>query len=166
MGPKKAKVAQLQTTLDEANRVLGEKEEELKKVKEQVAILKKNSDEMVNKKNETEKMINQSMRRLSNAEALTSLLKEEGERWTESIKAFEAQIETIFGDVFLSTAAISYCGPFTGLYRAELNQKWLALMAEKNILISNEHVNVVKTLGNPVVLRDWMLQGIKKLLSF
>ena len=160
VGPKRAKVQQMQAKLEDANKVLAEKEAEVNKVREKVAKLKKDSDEMVQKKLNTEKSIEQTRTRLKNAESLTSLLKDEGERWAESIKKFEEDIITIVGDVFLSAACISYLGPFTGLFRQELTSKWITLLYEKNIPISSDSVTTTKTLGNPVVLRDWMMNGL------
>ena len=160
VGPKRAKVQQMQAKLDEFNKTLAEKEAELNKVKEKVAKLKKDNDEMVQKKIETEKKIELTMTRLKNAESLTYLLKEEGERWAESIKRFESEIITIVGDVFLSAACLSYCGPFTGVFRQELTSKWITMLYDKNIPISSESVSTTKTLGNPVILRDWMMNGL------
>lgn len=160
VGPKRAKVQQMQAKLDESNKILAEKEAEANKVKEKVAKLKRDSDEMVQKKIETEKKIELTLTRLTNAESLTYLLKEEGERWAESIKRFESEIITIVGDVFISAACISYLGPFTGVFRQELTSKWIALLYEKNIPISSESVSTIKTLGNPVVIRDWIMNGL------
>jgi len=160
VGPKRAKVQQMQTKLEDANKILEEKELEVNKVKEKVAKLKHDSDEMVQKKIDTEQKIELTQTRLRNAESLTHLLKDEGERWTESIKRFESEIITIVGDVFLSAASISYLGPFTGLFRQELTSKWITLLYDKNIPISSESVNTTKTLGNPVTIRDWMMNGL------
>ena len=40
---------------------------------------------------------------------------EEGIRWKETVEIIEKEKVNIIGDVFLSTAIISYCGPFTGI---------------------------------------------------
>lgn len=160
VGPKRIKVQQMQAKLDEANQALAEKEAEVNKVKEKVAKLKRDSDEMMQKKIETENKIQLTVTRLKNAESLTYLLKEEGERWAETITKYESESVTIAGDVFLSVASISYCGPFTGVYRQELNSKWVTMLYEKNIPISSESVNTIKTLGNPVTIRDWMMNGL------
>ncbi len=62
--------------------------------------------------------------RLESAEKLTSLLGGEGERWKESVGIITEELTSLIGNVFLSTAAISYCGPFTGSYRIEMMEKW------------------------------------------
>ena len=48
----------------------------------------------------------------------------EGERWKESAVIIQDELTNLIGNVFLSTAAISYCGPFTGGYRIEMLNKW------------------------------------------
>jgi len=55
--------------------------------------------------------------RLIRAEKLTTLLFEEGKRWVETVAILSEEIKNSIGDVFISTACISYCGPFTGLFR-------------------------------------------------
>ena len=67
---------------------------------------------------------------------MTTLLYEEGKRWVETVKDKKEEkinsygntninILIIIGDVFLSSALISYCGPFIGSYRIEMTQNWL-----------------------------------------
>lgn len=55
--------------------------------------------------------------RLIRAEKLTTLLKDEGERWVVSVADLNVEVKNLTGDVFISAACISYCGPFTGVYR-------------------------------------------------
>ena len=48
-----------------------------------------------------------------NAEKLTFLLADEGIRWKEQIEMLAINIQELIGDIFLSTAIISYLGAFT-----------------------------------------------------
>lgn len=57
-------------------------------------------------------------------------------------------------DVFISTAAISYNGPFTGLYRKNLIDYWTTVISAKEIPLSPEF-QIYKILGDPLVIRDW-----------
>ena len=61
--------------------------------------------------------------------------------------------------MFISSACISYCGPFTGVYRVDMTHSWTTLITEREVPIS-EGFSVVKTLGNPLVLRDWIMNGL------
>lgn len=62
-------------------------------------------------------------------------------------------------DVFLCSAAISYNGPFTGVYRKSLLDYWATLITAKDLPLS-EDFQITKTLGDPLTLRDWMIDGL------
>lgn len=112
-------------------------------MKSKVAQLKKESDECLKKKQDLEELAELTQARLGRAEKLTSLLVEEGHRWVETVEVLKVQIHNQIGDVFLSSAAISYLGPFTGMFRQELIETWLALSRDLEIPLS-EHFSTVK----------------------
>ena len=62
-------------------------------------------------------------------------------------------------DVFLSSAAISYNGPFTGTYRKNLLDYWITLINAKDLPLSQDF-QITKTLGTPLTLREWMIDGL------
>lgn len=62
-------------------------------------------------------------------------------------------------DVFLCAAAISYNGPFTGAYRKSLIDYWTTLINAKDLPLS-EDFQIIKTLGDPLLIRDWMIDGL------
>jgi dynein heavy chain len=70
-----------------------------------------------------------------------------------------ATVVCVPGDAFLCSAAISYNGPFTGPYRKSLLNYWLTLMSCKNLPTSPDF-QVTKTLGDPLVIRDWLINGL------
>ena len=92
--------------------------------------------------------------RMVRAEKLVVLLKDEGVRWAESIETIGEDIIRLTGNVFLSCACISYFGPFTGKYRTTLVSSWVEECLGYNIPTS-EDFDLVKILGDPVVLRSW-----------
>jgi len=61
------------------------------------------------------------------------LLSSEHGRWKENIALLDARIIQLVGDVFLSSACISYYGPFTGTFRDKLVNKWLEKSTELEI---------------------------------
>lgn len=93
------------------------------------------------------------------AEKLVVLLKDEGVRWAETVEVIKGDIERLVGDVFLSCACISYFGAFTGQYREQLVNQWLEGALEREIP-SSEGFSLVKTMGDPVVLRNWNIAGL------
>jgi dynein heavy chain len=157
--PKKKKVAELQAVLDKAFKTLQEKEGELDVVKQAVARLKKETDEMLQKKMDLLKLKDLTEDRLLRAQKLITLTADEAKRWAETVQTLSFEIENLVGDVFLSAAAISYNGPFTGPYRTDLVTQWVAKVNELQIPVS-ENFSLIRTLGDPMQLRDWMICGL------
>ena len=62
-------------------------------------------------------------------------------------------------DVFLCSAAISYNGPFTGTFRKSLLDYWITLISAKDLPLSQDF-QITKTLGDPLIMRDWMIDGL------
>lgn len=114
---------------------------------------------MVQQRDELEANKELTEQRLDRAQKLIVLTAGEAIRWKETVTRLASEIENLFGDVFLSTAQISYNGPFTGLYRHELMENWLGLIKDHGIPTS-EHYNLVKTMGDPMLLREWIMQGL------
>lgn len=69
------------------------------------------------------------------------------------------QIISVPTDVFLSSAAISYNGPFTGSFRKSLLDYWTSLISAKDLPLSADF-QITKTLGDPLLIREWMIDGL------
>lgn len=87
------------------------------------------------------------------------LTADESVRWKQTVEVLEGELENLFGDVFLCVAGISYNGPFTGVYRDELIKVWGENLSEYCIPWSEKY-DIVKTLGEPMVIREWMIKGL------
>lgn len=59
------------------------------------------------------------------AEKLILGLAGEHVRWKENVKLLDDRIWKLVGDVFVSSAAMSYYAPFTGIFRNWLVESWL-----------------------------------------
>jgi dynein heavy chain len=94
--------------------------------------------------------------RLERAQKLITLTADEAVRWKETVKTISSSIEFLFGDIFLSTASISYNGAFTGFYRQELINLWKSKIEDLKIPKS-ENYSLFKTLGDPMKLREWII---------
>lgn len=114
---------------------------------------------MLDEKEALEFEMDRSSKRMGRAEKLVVLLKDEGIRWAETVETISGDIERLVGNVFISCACISYFGAFTGQYREKLVEKWVEGCIERQIPTS-EDFTVVKTMGDPVILRNWGIAGL------
>mmetsp|Transcript_28190 Transcript_28190/g.33408 ORF Transcript_28190/g.33408 Transcript_28190/m.33408 type:complete len:2629 (+) Transcript_28190:1-7887(+) len=152
--PKKARLKEMNDILNEANSKLAAKQAELKAVVDKVEALQAQADETLEEKNRLASEQALTANRLERAEQLTNGLGSEGVRWKATIETLETLRSDLIGDTFLSCAAISYYGPFTGNYRDELVEKWLDRCRSTGIPCSSNY-SLVATLGDPVEVRDW-----------
>eukprot|EP00929_Paragymnodinium_shiwhaense_P038458 TRINITY_DN20312_c0_g1_i3.p1 TRINITY_DN20312_c0_g1~~TRINITY_DN20312_c0_g1_i3.p1 ORF type:complete len:2030 (-),score=489.14 TRINITY_DN20312_c0_g1_i3:63-5702(-) len=157
--PKKQKVAELNAQLAAANAALKEKQDALQEILDKVAGLQKQLDDTINEKNTLENEAALTKARLQRADVLTVGLADEGVRWRETVSSIAQEIINLTGDVFLSSAAISYYGPFTGVYRAEIVDGWLDSVKGKNIPCADTF-DLRAVMGDPVEIRSWNLQGL------
>ena len=63
------------------------------------------------------------------------------------------------GNILLSAGYISYVGTFTANFRNSLLKDWMQDLVAKNVPFSNDFT-VEKQLGEPVVIRDWLIKGL------
>eukprot|EP00930_Biecheleria_cincta_P027502 TRINITY_DN19311_c0_g1_i1.p1 TRINITY_DN19311_c0_g1~~TRINITY_DN19311_c0_g1_i1.p1 ORF type:complete len:4103 (-),score=885.99 TRINITY_DN19311_c0_g1_i1:122-12430(-) len=157
--PKKAKVAELNAQLAKANAELKTKQDNLREVESQVAALQKKLNDTVSEKDRLVSEAQLTKDRLGRADVLTVGLKDEGIRWRETVATIRQDIVNLTGDVFLSSAAISYYGPFTGVYRHEIVEAWLGNL-KQNKIPCGEDFDLRSVMGNPVEIREWNLQGL------
>ena len=75
---------------------------------------------MMQKKEDLEHLMELTEHRLLRAKKLIILTENEAQRWKVTVESLTSEIEQLMGDVFLSSASISYNGPFTGIFRKEL----------------------------------------------
>ncbi|KAH8072852.1 dynein light chain binding protein [Aureococcus anophagefferens] len=149
VGPKREKVQKLTDQLNAANASLKEKQDALQAVMDKVQALQEQCDATVAEKTKLMEAQAQTALRLQNAEKLTSGLSSEGVRWKENLVNFNAQRVELIGDTLLSCAAISYYGPFTGVYREALVESWLGTSTDLGLPCSKTP-SLLNTVGDPV----------------
>mmetsp|Transcript_116866 Transcript_116866/g.162309 ORF Transcript_116866/g.162309 Transcript_116866/m.162309 type:complete len:101 (+) Transcript_116866:3248-3550(+) len=98
---------------------------QVNEVKAKVAALEANCQKMLDEKTELENNMKRDTGRMKRAEKLVVLLKDEGIRWAETVKIISDDIDKLVGNVFLSSACISYLGAFTGGYRKDMTESWV-----------------------------------------
>lgn len=59
----------------------------------------------------------------------------------------------------MSAAQIIYFGAFTQAFRTRIMKEWLPVF-KANRLSIGENFSLIQTLGNPVEIREWNLNGL------
>ncbi|CAF0758924.1 unnamed protein product [Brachionus calyciflorus] len=133
----------------------------LKEVEEKLATLQAKYDDSVRKKAELEVKVKECEEKVIRAGKLVNGLGEEKIRWAENVKQLEYLISNVIGDVLAASGFIAYLGPFTGQYREHMTHKWIEHLTKYKVP-HTESPEVVKTLGEPVKIRNWQLAGLPK----
>jgi len=97
--------------------------------------------------------------KLIRAEKLISGLGGEKSRWKASSENLAIVYTNLTGDVLISAGMIAYLGAFDSVYRNELSSMWVKKCVEQKIPNSGKF-SLEGTLGDPVKIRDWNLQGL------
>ena len=101
----------------EIDRTIGELERSIATYKEEYAVLISETQRI---KSEMEVVSG----KVSRSTALIKSLSSENERWQTSSEAFQTQMATLPGDVFLSAGFLAYAGYFDQSYRKALFTRW------------------------------------------
>ncbi|CAD7974708.1 unnamed protein product [Amoebophrya sp. A25] len=157
--PKRAKVKEMSELLDKAMSDLKEKQDALQEILDKVAGLQKQLDDTIAEKNSLIEEAALTEKRLKTAGILTVGLADEGVRWAATVEVIKQEIVYLTGDVFLSAAAISYYGPFTGDYRQDICTNWTAA-CKLNEIPCGDVFDLKEIMGNPVEIRTWNMQGL------
>jgi hypothetical protein len=75
----------------------------------------------------------------------------EKERWLKTAEKLGKEKESLLGDVILSTAFLTYLGPFEQTYRDHALMSWRRIVGQSQILIA-ESFSLSDIIGNPSTL--------------
>ena len=104
--------------------------------------------------------IQESQKKLTRAQKLTSKLSGEQKRWAESASVLEDKKQFLFGDIILSSIYISFLGPFLVPYREKfVTDVIFKLISEKKIKFS-ECSSINKIIGDQYQISDWVINGL------
>ena len=106
--PLKADLENMNKEFQKADAELKEKQNRLNFELSKVEELRKSMQQCKNNREKLDREIDLTQLRLERAEKLTTGLADEHGRWTESYAFLNSKIEKLVGDVFISSAFISY----------------------------------------------------------
>lgn len=161
VAPKKAVLRQANEDLAKTERALAAAKAKMKEVTDGLAVLQKELAAKVAYKEEKEQNMAVCEDRMNRAVRLINGLSGERVRWLQTISDIEANVVNVTGDILICSGCVAYLTPFTDQYRKKLFNKWLNLITEKNIPFS-PNCNPVNTLGEPVQIRLWQLEGLPR----
>ena len=79
-------------------------------------------------------------------------------RWCERVSCLRLSRTNLHGDVCLAAGCLAYLGPFSGPYRVRILSQWIVAASALGIPCSD--FNLINTLGDPVVMKEWQVQGL------
>ncbi|XP_012658288.1 dynein heavy chain 17, axonemal [Otolemur garnettii] len=162
-------VAPKRQALEEANAELAEAQEKLSRIKNKIAELNANLNNLTSafekataEKIKCQQEADATNRVISLANRLVGGLASENVRWAESVENFKKQGITLCGDVLLISAFVSYVGYFTKKYRNELMEKfWIPYINQLKVPIPiTEGLDPLSLLTDDADVASWNNQGL------
>jgi dynein heavy chain len=157
--PKKARLKEAQDKAAVMQAQLQEKQNELAEVTARLQKLEQDYQDSLAKRDELNNRKDDAKIRIARAETLTTQLADEQARWSRMSRKLESDRGQLVGDTLLAAAFIGYAGAFDVTNRSELVRKWIARAIALKLPVDNDFT-LKYTLGDPVELREWKLQGL------
>jgi dynein heavy chain len=154
VGPKEKKLAEALETLQKVEAVLSEKMQGLHEVQEQVSTLNRNLQESLLRAKQLQTQMTQAEQQLERAEKLLGGLSSESERWQLSVDKLQEDLTNMTGNIMLSSAFVSYLGPFTAEYRKMAIDKWIRMFIDRGIPTSKDY-DLQRILSDENQIREW-----------
>jgi dynein heavy chain len=159
IGPKKEKLAEAEANQAKVDAEVRAKQKQLEDTKAKVAQLQRTLQEAQQKKAKLERQQGKTKAQLSRAKQLTDSLGDEKERWLQSAEALAVDLTNLVGNMVLSAGCVAYLGAFTMEYRGYMAGLWVKTCNEKRIPVDPKF-SLEKTLANPVLVREWNILGL------
>ncbi|XP_004592923.2 dynein axonemal heavy chain 17 [Ochotona princeps] len=162
-------VAPKRQALEEANAELAEAQEKLSRIKNKIAELNANLNNLTSafekataEKIKCQQEADATNRVISLANRLVGGLASENVRWAESVENYKGQGVTLCGDVLLISAFVSYVGYFTKKYRNELMDKfWIPYIDSLKVPIPiTKGLDPLSLLTDDADVATWNNQGL------
>ncbi|ETO18471.1 dynein heavy chain [Reticulomyxa filosa] len=142
--------------------VLAKKKEALQKICDYLNSLRSQFDEAMAKKNDLQNQVTLCGQRLERAQKLINGLGGEHQFWQSKSNKFAQDIQTLLGDIILSSGVIAYLGVYTTSYRNDITQEWSKYLNEKLNIACAKNFSLIDVLGDKILTRDWILNKLPK----
>ncbi|EER20102.1 axonemal dynein gamma heavy chain, putative, partial [Perkinsus marinus ATCC 50983] len=152
----KVQTAKLEAAMTE----LGEAEAELAAAQAVLDGLNAQFQEAMDGKNALEEKANATKNKMDQANKLINGLGGEKKRWTEDANNFADRRKRLVGDVALSCAFVTFCGPFNSEYRDKLNTEYFLADTHQRKVPASEKMDLVGFLVDQGTVGEWALEGL------
>jgi len=159
VAPKREALKVAEQELGITMEALKKKQDALQAVEDELAKLQNDFQAATEKKKQLEDEVDLCGKKLDRAKTLIEGLGGEKSRWTQNAQDLATQCKLLTGDVLISAGIIAYLGPFTAALRERQVAEWTKLCRDRRIP-SSEVVTLSVTLGEPVAIRQWHVNGL------
>ncbi|KAL0879698.1 hypothetical protein ABMA27_003413, partial [Loxostege sticticalis] len=161
VAPKKEALERATKELAAVEAMLANAKAKMQALLEGIAKLNAYLQEKEEEKRKMEEDINQCLARMDRANRLLNGLSSERVRWISTIKKLDVDIVSLIGDILISACAVGYITPFTDEFRRELLREWMHHMEEVAVP-HTEGATPLSILGDPVQIRTWQMYGLPR----
>ena len=159
VGPKQARLSELEQNLSGKEASLRESEKTLLELKIKLTELNDQYEEKLKTKNQLNEEAQQLMKKLDRARVLVESLASERERWIETEKQLTINFGLLIGDCLISAGFLCYLGPFTSNFREDLLKIWYKKIIENDLPIT-EGFLIKNFLTDQTIIREWNIHGL------
>lgn len=158
--PKRQELAEANAMLAEANEKLETVQARVAELNAMVADLESQFAAATKEKEDAIAESEHCQRKLDLANRLINALASEGERWAVTVEQLKEGYNVLTGNMLLAAAFVSYAGPFTSTFRAELITGWLKFMNDKSLPMSEDLSDPLKVLVDAAEVASWCGEGL------
>ncbi|OEH79493.1 heavy chain 2 family protein [Cyclospora cayetanensis] len=158
--PKRLKLRLAEEQLSKKQNDLKLSRDRLDDIQARLQQLNHQHDESLRNKSNLNNSAEELSLKLGRAENLITGLADERDRWELSLGSYRTNLSNILGDALLGAAFMSYAGPFTASYRAQLvKDLWTCELRGLDLPCSTDF-NFTEFLVSPLDVREWQLNGL------
>ncbi|XP_022823491.1 dynein heavy chain 1, axonemal-like [Spodoptera litura] len=161
VAPKKEALARATADLQVVEAMLASAKAKMQALLEGIAKLNAYLIEKEEERKRMEEDINQCLARMDRANRLLNGLSSERVRWIKTIEDLDIAKVNLIGDILLSACAVGYITPFTDEFRRTLLSEWIQHIQSVEVP-HTPGATPLKTLGDAVQIRTWQMYGLPR----